>query len=227
MMLGVVMSLAAVVLLMAALFESLAQPLAILITLPPAFFGGFWLLWGLGYELDVTAFTEVIILIGIVVNNGIVLVDHVNQLRAEGLDRHAALLRGCGDRLRPVLMTAISTVFGLLSLAISAFTVATAYVDSLAVAVIGGLTTSTLFTLIGLPVWYATLEDFFHGVRRSCPSGCGRRQQYPRRTDRKSNAIPTDSSVVGSAGGGRARRPPHGGAAQERGFAARSVRGSR
>ena len=66
-------------------------------------------------------------------------------------------------------MTAISTVFGLLPLATSAFTVATAYVDSLAIAVIGGLTTSTLFTLIGLPVWYATLEDFFGGVRRSLP----------------------------------------------------------
>ena len=90
MALGVVMSLAAVVLLMAALFESFAQPLAILITLPPAFFGSFWLLWGLGYELDVVGFMGVIILIGIVVNNGIVLVDHVNQLRAEGLDRHAA-----------------------------------------------------------------------------------------------------------------------------------------
>jgi HAE1 family hydrophobic/amphiphilic exporter-1 len=169
MILGVTMSLAAVVLLMAALFESFAQPVAILITLPPAFFGGFWLLWLLGYELDVVAFMGVIILIGIVVNNGIVLVDHVNQLRAEGLDRRAALLRGCGDRLRPVLMTAISTVFGLLPLASSAFTVATAYVDSLAIAVIGGLTTSTLFTLIGLPVWYATLEDFFRGVRRSLP----------------------------------------------------------
>ena len=62
-----------------------------------------------------------------------------------------------------------STVCGLIPLATSAFTVATAYVDSLAVAVIGGLTTSTLFTLIGLPVWYATLEDFFQGVRRSLP----------------------------------------------------------
>ncbi len=169
MILGVTMSLAAVVLLMAALFESFAQPLAILITLPPAFFGSFWLLWLLGYELDTVGFMGVIILIGIVVNNGIVLVDHVNQLRSEGLERHAALLRGCGDRLRPVLMTAISTVFGLLPLASSAFTVATAYVDSLAIAVIGGLTTSTLFTLIGLPVWYATLEDFFRGVRRSLP----------------------------------------------------------
>ena len=111
----------------------------------------------------------IIILIGIVVNNGIVMVDHVNHLRSEGLDRRAALLEGCGDRLRPVLMTATSTIFGLLPLAWSQFTVATTYVDSLAVAVVGGLTTSTFFTLVGLPVWYSSLEDFFAAVVRALP----------------------------------------------------------
>ena len=169
MMIGVAMSLAAVVLLMAALFESFSQPLAILITLPLAFFGSFWLLWLLGYSLDIVGFMGVIILIGIVVNNGIVLVDHVNQLREEGLPREEALIRGCGDRLRPVLMTATSTIFGLIPLAMSGFTVAMAYVDSLAIAVIGGLTTSTIFTLVGLPVWYTTLEDFAAALRRALP----------------------------------------------------------
>jgi HAE1 family hydrophobic/amphiphilic exporter-1 len=111
----------------------------------------------------------VIILIGIVVNNGIVLVDHVNQLRAAGLVRREALLKGCGDRLRPVLMTAISTIFGLIPLALSDFTVATAYIDSLAVAVIGGLSTSTVFTLVGLPVWYTTLEDLGRALARALP----------------------------------------------------------
>ncbi|MEM8964166.1 MAG: efflux RND transporter permease subunit [Acidobacteriota bacterium] len=169
MLLGVLMALVAVVLLMASLFESVTQPLAILITLPLAFFGSFWLLWLLGYELDIVAFMGIIILVGIVVNNGIVLVDHVNHLRREGTERRQALLIGCSDRLRPVLMTAISTIVGLIPLASSQFTVATAYVDSLAVAVIGGLTTSTLFTLIGLPVWYATLEDFGHALQRALP----------------------------------------------------------
>ena len=169
MVLGVAMSLVAVFLLMAALFESFSQPLAILITLPLAFFGGFWLLWPLGFELDTVAFMGVIILIGIVVNNGIVLVEHVNQLRASGMARRQALLQGCGDRLRPVLMTAISTIFGLVPLAISSFTVATAYIDSLAVAVIGGLTTSTLFTLVGLPVWYSTLEDLGKVLGQALP----------------------------------------------------------
>jgi HAE1 family hydrophobic/amphiphilic exporter-1 len=156
---GVTLALIVVVLLMAALFESFSQPVAILITLPMAFTGAFWSLWLGGFPLDVIAFMGVIILIGIVVNNGIVMVDHVNTLRKQGRERTEALLEGCGDRFRPVLMTAVTTLFGLLPLALSDFTVVGVYIDSMAVAVAGGLATSTLFTLIGLPVWYTTIED--------------------------------------------------------------------
>lgn len=156
---GVTLSLLLVVLMMAALFESFFQPLAIVITLPLAFFGGFWSLWLLGFVLDAVAFMGVIVLIGVVVNNGIVMVDHVNALRRAGAPREQALLEGCGDRLRPVLMTALTTICGILPLAFSAFTVAGAYIDSLAVTVAGGLATSTLFTLVALPVWYTTVED--------------------------------------------------------------------
>ena len=152
-------SVLAVILLMAALFESFTQPSAILITLMLAFFGAFWSLWIFGYELNPIAFMGIIILIGIVVNNGIVLVDHVNSLRLAGTERRKALIEGCGDRLRPVVMTAITTIFGLLPLALARATVAGAYIDSIAVAVIGGLATSTLFTLLALPVWYTTIED--------------------------------------------------------------------
>jgi HAE1 family hydrophobic/amphiphilic exporter-1 len=153
------LALVVVVLLMAALFESFSQPVAILITLPLAFTGAFWSLWLSGFPLDVIAFMGVIILIGIVVNNGIVMVDHVNSLRRQGRERTEALLEGCGDRFRPVLMTAVTTLFGLLPLALSDFTVVGVYIDSMAVAVAGGLATSTLFTLIGLPVWYTAIED--------------------------------------------------------------------
>jgi HAE1 family hydrophobic/amphiphilic exporter-1 len=156
---GVLLSLLLVVLLMAAVFESMLQPLAIVITLPLAFFGAFWSLWLGGFTLDSVAFIGIIVLIGIVVNNGIVMVDHVNALRRAGRDRVSALIEGCGDRLRPVLMTAITTIFGLLPLAFSTFTVAGAYIDSLAVAVLGGMLSSTLFTLVALPVWYTTIED--------------------------------------------------------------------
>lgn len=156
---GVVISLIVVVLLMAALFESFTQPLAILITLPLALFGAFWSLWLFGFEFEVLGFIGVIILIGVVVNNGIVMVDHVNTLRRDGQPREAALIEGCGDRLRPVLMTVITTVVGLTPLAMSQFVVAGVYIQSMAVAMIGGLASSTVFTLVALPVWYTAIED--------------------------------------------------------------------
>jgi HAE1 family hydrophobic/amphiphilic exporter-1 len=157
---GVLISICVVLLLMAALFESISQPLAILITLPLALFGAFWTLWLGGFVFEVLGFIGVIILIGLVVNNGIVMVDHVNALRREGKARAEALIEGCGDRLRPVLMTVITTVVGLIPLAVSEFTVAGVYIQSMAAAMIGGLISSTLFTLIALPVWYTAVEDF-------------------------------------------------------------------
>jgi len=156
---GLGISLCVVLLMMAALFESFTQPLAILITLPLAFFGAFWSLWLLGFILDPIVIIGLIILVGIVVNNGIVMVDHVNALRQAGRSRKEALIEGCGDRLRPVLMAAITTVFGLAPLTMSQFTVAGVYIDSMAVAMMGGLISSTVFTLIALPVWYTAIED--------------------------------------------------------------------
>lgn len=166
---GVGLSLLLVVLLMAALFESVSQPVAVVITLPLAFTGAFWALWLAGFELDAVAFIGVILLVGVVVNNGIVMVDRINALRAEGVARTEAVLLGCAQRLRPVLMTALTTLAGLLPLALTGPTVAGAYIDSLAVAVIGGLATSTLFTLVALPVWYTTVEDVAGAVARSLP----------------------------------------------------------
>jgi HAE1 family hydrophobic/amphiphilic exporter-1 len=183
---GVIMSLLAVILLMAALFESFTQPFAILITLLLAFFGAFWSLWLFGFDLNPIAFMGIIILIGIVVNNGIVLVDHVNSLRSAGVERRQALIEGCGDRLRPVVMTAITTIFGLLPLALARATVAGAYIDSIAVAVIGGLATSTIFTLLALPVWYTALEDIGAAVLRA----------LPRRRTKDRPSQPTHSAVL-------------------------------
>jgi len=179
---GVMLSLVAVILLMAALFESFTQPFAILITLLLAFFGAFWSLWLGGFDLNPIAFMGIIILIGIVVNNGIVLVDHVNSLRVSGVERRRALIEGCGDRLRPVMMTAITTIFGLIPLVVARATVAGAYIDSIAVVVIGGLATSTIFTLLALPVWYTTLEDVGTAFLNALPRRTsGRRATVPRR----------------------------------------------
>jgi HAE1 family hydrophobic/amphiphilic exporter-1 len=177
---GVVLSLVAVILLMAALFESFTQPFAILITLMLAFFGAFWSLWLGGFDLNPIAFMGIIILIGIVVNNGIVLVDHVNSLRISGVERRQALIEGCGDRLRPVVMTASTTIVGLIPLVMARATVAGAYIDSIAVAVIGGLATSTIFTLLALPVWYTALEDIGAAALRALPiRSPGRRPKQP------------------------------------------------
>ncbi|MBD3851061.1 MAG: efflux RND transporter permease subunit [Acidobacteria bacterium] len=177
---GVLLSLVAVILLMAALFESFTQPFAILITLMLAFFGAFWSLWLGGFDLNPIAFMGIVILIGIVVNNGIVLVDHVNSLRVSGVERRQALIEGCGDRLRPVVMTAITTIFGLVPLVVARATVAGAYIDSIAVVVIGGLATSTFFTLLALPVWYTALEDIGAAVLRALPIRTSRnRKEQP------------------------------------------------
>jgi len=178
---GVLLSLVVVVLLMAALFESFTQPLAILVTLPLALFGAFWTLWLFGFVFEVLGFIGVIILIGVVVNNGIVMVDHVNALRHEGRSRTEALLEGCGDRLRPVLMTVITTVVGLIPLALSQFTVAGVYIQSLAVAMIGGLVSSTIFTLVALPVWYTSIEDLAALLAGLLPRRSGR-SRLPRQT---------------------------------------------
>ena len=149
--------------------NSILQPLAIIITLPLAFFGAFWALSLLGYKLEEVGFIGLIILIGMVVNNGIVMVDHVNNLRRSGKARVPALIEGCGDRLRPILMTTLSTICGLLPLALSRFTVAGIYVDSMAVVIMGGLASSTIFTLVALPLWYSTVEDIGAVVARSMP----------------------------------------------------------
>jgi HAE1 family hydrophobic/amphiphilic exporter-1 len=172
---GVLISICVVLLLMAALFESFSQPLAILVTLPLALFGAFWTLWLAGFVFEILGFIGVIILVGVVVNNGIVMVDHVNTLRREGKKRIDALIEGCGDRLRPVLMTVITTVVGLTPLALSEFTVAGVYIQSMAVAMIGGLISSTVFTLIALPVWYTAVEDLSAVVLGLLPIGLSRR----------------------------------------------------
>ncbi|MEM7244804.1 MAG: efflux RND transporter permease subunit [Acidobacteriota bacterium] len=173
MFLGLGLSIMLVLLLMASLFESFFQPAAVGVTLILAQCGAAWSLWGFGHELDPVAAIGLIMLVGIVVNNGIVMVLHVNDLRAGGLDRREALLTGCSDRFRPVLMTAITTIVGLVPLALSASTVAGIYLDGLGVAVMGGLISSTLFTLVGLPVWYSGVEDVAALLRSLLPKGRG------------------------------------------------------
>jgi hydrophobic/amphiphilic exporter-1 (mainly G- bacteria), HAE1 family len=146
-------------LLLAALFESLLLPVII-------YFSIFFALPGMGLvflltgtSISILSFLGILITIGIVVNNSIVMIDLVNQLRARGLDRRRALLDGCQARMRPVLMTSLTTLIGLVPMAFLAGEGMGQMFAPIGQAVIGGLTTSTVLTLTLTPVLYAWIDD--------------------------------------------------------------------
>lgn len=151
---------------MASLFESFLQPLGILVTCLLGCFGAPWALWLTDTTLDTTAIVGFFILIGVVVNNGIMLVDRVTQLRAQGMPRDEALRNAGRDRIRPILMTVTTSILGLLPMLIHHPTLAGVYYHSIAIVIAGGLTTSTVLTLLFLPAAYAMLEDISSSARR-------------------------------------------------------------
>jgi len=146
-----------VYLVMASQFESLVHPFVILFTIPLALVGAAWALWLTGTTVSVVAFIGVIMLAGIVVNNAIVLVDLINQLRRAGQDVTSAILEAGRARLRPILMTTSTTVLGLLPMALG-FGEGAEVRAPMAVTVIGGLLVSTLLTLVVIPVVYSLLD---------------------------------------------------------------------
>ncbi|MCK4339301.1 MAG: efflux RND transporter permease subunit, partial [Candidatus Cloacimonetes bacterium] len=138
---------------LASLFESFKQPLVIMFTLPLAYVGVVFMLLITGTTLSAISFVGIIVLSGIVVNNGIVLIDHINLLRRSGMETHKAIIQGGSDRMRPVLITAITTIGGMLPMAVSTGQ-GSEMRAPLAIAVIGGLITATFFTLIIIPTIY-------------------------------------------------------------------------
>ena len=146
-----VLALVLVYLVMASLFESLAQPFAILFSIPFALPGVAWLLAATGTPFNLMGQIGILILMGIVVNNGIVLLDHMNRLRRGGMSRDAAVLQAGRDRLRPILMTAATTIIGLLPLALRGPNTAGIFYYPLARTVMGGLMSSAVLTLLVLP----------------------------------------------------------------------------
>ncbi len=142
---------------MAAQFESLLQPLVIMLTIPLAFFGTITALTYLGISLSVVVFLGMIMLAGIVVNNAIVLVDYINTLRRRGLDRDEAIVAAGSARLRPILMTTATTVLGLLPMALGLGDGAEIRTP-MAIAVISGLIASTALTLLIVPAVYAMFD---------------------------------------------------------------------
>ncbi len=146
-----------VYLVMASQFESLIHPFVILFTIPLALVGAILALYVTGTTLNVVAFIGIIMLAGIVVNNAIVLVDFVNQLRSQGQAKFEALMEAGSARLRPILMTTLTTALGLLPMAIG-FGEGAEVRAPMAITVIGGLLVSTLLTLVVIPVVYSLLD---------------------------------------------------------------------
>lgn len=156
-------------LLMGFLFESFVLPLSIILTIPLAGIGVVWSHWLTGKDLDVLGFVGTILLIGVVVNNGIVLVDYINRLRREGLERTDALLKAADRRFRPILMTALTTIIGMIPLTFSEPTELGLSYKSFGLTLIGGMTTATILTLLVVPVFYTFFDDLrervMQGVR--------------------------------------------------------------
>ncbi len=155
-----VLSFVLVFLLMAILFESLILPFSVLVTIPFAFLGGWWTLMLTGTRIDVVGAIGLLILMGVVVNNGIVLVDRIHGLR-DHMSRSDAILEGCKHRVRPILMTALTTVTGLLPMAVTEPPPQSIDYRALATVVAGGLICSTFFTLWVVPLAYTVLDDFW------------------------------------------------------------------
>lgn len=151
---------------MAAQFESLSHPFAILISIPYALWGAAWLLLVTGSPFNLMAQIGLLILMGIVVKNGIVLIDHVNALRRGGMERSEALLVGGRERLRPILMTAGATMLALVPMSLGRAGLDGLYYYPLARTVIGGLAASTVLTLVILPFFYTLLDDLGLRARR-------------------------------------------------------------
>ncbi len=166
-----------VFLLMGVLFESVILPGAILVTIPFAILGALWSLLLFHGSYDPLAFIGIILLAGVVVNNGIVLLDCIERLRRNGMPRQEAILEGVRIRMRPITMTAMTTVVGLLPMAVFGESTGRgiSYV-SMSIAVAGGLTLSTLFTAWTVPVAYTFFDDFAGWLRQVWARAVGGRR---------------------------------------------------
>lgn len=151
--LGLLLAILLVYMVMAAQFESLSHPFIIMFTFPLAIIGVIWILILTGKTFSLVTFVGLIILSGIAVNNGIVLIDYVNQLRKNGMAIKAALVEAGRTRIRPVLITAGTTIIGMLPMAVTT-SEGSNMRSPMALTVIGGLISSTFLTLFFIPVMY-------------------------------------------------------------------------
>jgi hydrophobic/amphiphilic exporter-1 (mainly G- bacteria), HAE1 family len=164
-----------VFLLMGVMFESTMLPFAVFVTVPFAWAGAIIALAVLNTTFDFIGMISLVVLVGVVVNNGIILIECAARLRAEGRERTDALLLAGRLRLRPILMTALTTILGLLPTAVATSTGSQISYQSLAIAISGGLTLATLVTLYLTPITYSLLDDlrvrFTRDARALAPAG--------------------------------------------------------
>ncbi len=162
---ALVLAVVFVYMILASEFESFIHPFTIMLALPLSFLGAFVLLYVTGESIDMIALIGIILLMGLVTKNSILLVDYTNTLRRRGMERNAAVLRAGPVRLRPILMTTIAMISGMLPLAFG-YGAGGNVRKPMAIAVIGGLITSTVLTLVVVPVAYTLIDDFGERVKR-------------------------------------------------------------
>lgn len=162
--LAVFLAIALIYMVLASQFESFVHPLTILVSVPLAVIGVILALFLTGRSFGLTAFIGLLLLVGIVVKNGILLIDYTNLLRSRGRTRDDAVLEASPTRLRPILMTSLAAGFGMLPLALGLGEGSETQAP-LATAVVGGLTTSTLLTLFVVPCIYTLFDDLARRFR--------------------------------------------------------------
>lgn len=157
---ALILSIVLVYMVMASQFESLIHPFTILLTIPLAGVGAVWAFFLLGHSFNIMAFIGIVMLGGIAVNDSIILVDAINQFKRSGYDLNAAIVAAAQQRIRPILMTSLTTILALLPLTFG-FGDSAALRSPMAIAVIGGLVTSTLLTLVVIPCVYYVFDGLF------------------------------------------------------------------
>jgi HAE1 family hydrophobic/amphiphilic exporter-1 len=168
MMFNLLIALVMIYVVMAAVFESLLFPSAIMSGVLFSVFGVFWLFWLTGTEFNIMAFIGILVLMGVVVNNGIVMIEHINNLRRRGLNRTDALVEGSRERLRPILMTMGTAILAMVPISLTDTQMGgdgPSYYP-MARAIAGGLAFSTVVSLLFLPTIYALLDDLRNATGR-------------------------------------------------------------
>ncbi len=177
-----------VILLMGAMFESFILPFSVFLTMPLAAIGVVWTLYLTGTPFNIMASIGIIILLGVVVNNGIVLIDLVTRLRAEGLPRLEAVIEAGKRRFRPIWMTSLTTIFGMIPMSLGDTKMMEMSYSPLGRAIIGGMLTATFLTLLIVPLFYTLFDDLRIHVGNQIKTVFSRAQSGPKIPNTQSSA---------------------------------------